>query len=762
ATAIFILAALTVCYPMLAGKFLLGEDQFQAGYAFRLFGAMQFRQTGAIPQWDPYLFGGMPFIAAMHGDIFYPTAWLRWILPIDTAMNLGLALHIVLAGGFMYLLLRALRLRWTAAVFGGLAYQLSGIVASQVSPGHDGKLYVSALAPLAFFALLKAVRERRIWGYPLLSLIVGLALVSPHFQMTYYLLVALGLWTLYLVFFDPERPAGQRWPVPLSAGALAVVLGFGISAIQTLPFLEYVPYSPRAAGEASASWEYATSWSMPPEEIFTTVLPQFNGVLDQYWGRNHFKSHTEYLGVAVVIPFLLAFGDRKRKPLILALAGIGTLFLLIAFGGHTPFYRLWYEVMPFMKKVRAAGMAFYLVALPVSVLAALGVERVLRREVHWRTVLIPVAGLSILGLLGVVGGLQTVAGAFVAPEQTGQLAANAEFLRAGALRMLVFVVLSGFVLWAILRGMFRGWVPVLALALVVTGDLWSIDRLFFHYSPPAAELFREDPVVSRMKQDTPPFRVWDPRGIYPGSFLMAYDLQYMVGYHGNEVRFYDNLLGGKLSGWPNQDNPNLWDLLALKYIIFPQSIPIPGYHEVLGPATTNRGLPAVLYQRDSSIQYVRVLAAAAKIPDDQLIPTVLDPRFPADRLVLYSDTASVSPTPLRGSAIPASPVSARLLEWRPGEMRIALDSAATTPQYLLVSETWFPDWHAAVDGTEVPVLRGDNALLSVVIPPGAREVRLWFRDSVFPRGKAVTWASLGLTGLLLLGPAFLRRRTPGG
>ena len=87
----------------------------------------------------------------------------------------------------------ALRLGWTAAVAGGLAYELSGIVTSLVSPGHDGKLFVSALAPLAFFALLRAIRDQRLWGYGLFALVVGLGLLSPHYQMTYYLLVATGL-----------------------------------------------------------------------------------------------------------------------------------------------------------------------------------------------------------------------------------------------------------------------------------------------------------------------------------------------------------------------------------------------------------------------------------------------------------------------------------------------------------------------------------------------------------------------------------------
>ena len=83
AWAVFIAAALTVCWPMLTGQFLIGDDQFIAGYGFRLFGAEEFKRTGAVPQWNPFLFGGLPFVAAGHGEIFYPTAMLRWIMPVQ-------------------------------------------------------------------------------------------------------------------------------------------------------------------------------------------------------------------------------------------------------------------------------------------------------------------------------------------------------------------------------------------------------------------------------------------------------------------------------------------------------------------------------------------------------------------------------------------------------------------------------------------------------------------------------------------------------
>jgi hypothetical protein len=757
AGAVFLLAALTVCWPMLAGRWLLGDDQYVAGYSFRLFGADVFRAAGHIPEWNPYLFGGLPFIAAQHGDIFYPTAWLRWILPVDTAMNLGFLAHLVLAGVSTYALLRALRLSWTAAVAGGLAYELTGIVASLVRPGHDGKLFVSALAPLTFLALLRAIRDRRLSGYGLQALVVGLCLLSPHYQMTYYVLVADGLWTLYLVFLDPDRPAGLRWPRALALAGLAVGLGVAIAALQIIPFLQYLPYSPRGAGGTSTGWDYAIQFSMPPEELVTTVLPQFNGVLDHYWGRNFFKLHTEYLGAVVVVLAVLGIGDRGRRRTVQAFGLIALLFLLIAFGGHTPFYAVWYEVMPMMKKVRAPGMAFFLVALPMAVFAGLGAERLLRREVGLRALLVPLAVVGLIGLLGSAGILQSVATLMAEPEQASRVAANGSALQGGGLRLLVAVLLGGGVLWAIWRGRLTGAGAATALALVIVADLWSVDRQFFHYQGPARETFRDDEITSRLRAQPRPFRVLDA-GVYPQSFLMAYDIPLMLGYHGQEIRFYDDLLGGK-GQWKYAASPALLDLLAVRYLLLPQAQSVPGYHQVIGPVPTTPGSPGILLERDTVPAYARVVGGAAKLAEEQIAPTVIDPRFPYDRLALYPDTASVTPEPVRAGQIPERPpVRATVTEWSPGDMRITLQGAAPKPTYLLVGENWYPDWHATIDGKAAPILRADNTLLSVVLPPGAREVRFHFASSSYPRGKLVTAAAVLISLALLAAPLWTRRR----
>ena len=178
---VYAIATLWLGAPALAGKFLINvhSDQYLAGYAFREFAAHSLRTTGSFPLWNPYIFGGLPYVAAMHGDIFYPTFLLRMIMPTDVAMTVGFMLHIFLAGLFTYYFLRAWGLGFYPALIGGLAYMMGGPIASYVSPGHDGKLFVSALTPLALWMLIRGIRDGRVWAFGVFALATGLGGVEP-------------------------------------------------------------------------------------------------------------------------------------------------------------------------------------------------------------------------------------------------------------------------------------------------------------------------------------------------------------------------------------------------------------------------------------------------------------------------------------------------------------------------------------------------------------------------------------------------------
>lgn len=764
---IFVAAALTLCWPMLAGQFLTGSDQYLAGYAFRSFAADHFREHGSIPLWNPYLFGGLPFVAAMHGDVFYPTAWLRWVLPVDVAMNLGFAVHIVLAGIAMYALLRGLGRSWAGAVTGGIAYELTGIVAGLVHPGHDGKLFVSALAPLLLLALLRAIRTGRPGSYGAAALVIGLSL-HGHPQLSYYLLVAAGLWTLFLVFGDPAGPQGRRWYAPLGAAVGAVVLGFGLYAVQALPFIEYLPFSARGAGAGSGAWEYATAYSMPPDELMSAVLPEFNGVGNHYWGRNFFKLHTEYIGALPLALGAWGIGGHEERRSRLALAGIGVLFLLVSLGGHTPFYRLWYELVPMMNKARAPGSAFYLVALPVVAYAGFGADRLFRGQVPIRRLAVTLGVLGGIALLGVAGVLQGIAEALAAEQQMSTVIQNADALRVGALRLLAIVLLGGGILYAVGQRRLRGAGAVAAVGVAVVADLYSVERRFFDFQGTAAQLFGDDEITTRLRQTPAPYRVWEPKGErfgglapYPGAWLMGRKVPTLFGYHGNELRDFDELLGGK-NLWLNQLNPVIQDLFAVRYVLLRQPQELPGYHLVLGPVPTTTGGPGVLYEADSTPPYVRLMAGAVKAPDSLAVDIVNEPRFPARTVAVFADTASVTPTDLGGREPDPPLVTASVTAWEPGRIEVGLRGSDTRELYLVVAENWYAGWTATVDRQAVPVHRAHHTLLSTVVPPGAQEVVFEFTALAYRRGKMISLFTLALVLGLMAAPAARLRRSARG
>src|SRR4030042_1470167 len=106
---------------------------------FRSFFSSFVNHYHAVPQWDPYLFGGLPFVDAMHGDTFYPLAALQFVLPIQRALGWKLVLTVFLAGVFTYLCMRAFKFSRPVSMLSALAYMFSANLVSWVYGGQDGR-----------------------------------------------------------------------------------------------------------------------------------------------------------------------------------------------------------------------------------------------------------------------------------------------------------------------------------------------------------------------------------------------------------------------------------------------------------------------------------------------------------------------------------------------------------------------------------------------------------------------------------------------
>jgi hypothetical protein len=91
----------------LGGTSMLGMDSLALSYFARNFYTEFVQAFHRMPYWNPLLFGGLPFVEGMHGDIFYPPSLALFFLDARAMWGWKMALHIFLAGIFTYLWLRA-------------------------------------------------------------------------------------------------------------------------------------------------------------------------------------------------------------------------------------------------------------------------------------------------------------------------------------------------------------------------------------------------------------------------------------------------------------------------------------------------------------------------------------------------------------------------------------------------------------------------------------------------------------------------------
>ena len=298
APVVFIFAAIIVFREFVFGiSGLLGTDTVALSYFARNFYTTFVQSFGRFPLWDPLLFGGLPFVEGMHGDIFYPPTLALFFMDTMRMWGWKMVLHVILAGVFTYMFLREVGLRRELALFGGLVYMMGADLVSLVLPGGDGKLMVSALAPLAFWLTERAVRNRRIADYAWLSLGIALLVFTSHMQAAYFCIWGFSLYFLFRVAqtWRADRNTGRAL-VAVGSLAAAGVLAVAAASVQFVPPLQYLrEWSHRAdrtvTADPEAAYEFATSYSINPEETASLIIPDFSGHQAQtetrpptYWG----------------------------------------------------------------------------------------------------------------------------------------------------------------------------------------------------------------------------------------------------------------------------------------------------------------------------------------------------------------------------------------------------------------------------------------------------------------------------------------------
>jgi len=785
-----------------SGQMLVGQDTLSLGYVARDFFAQALHQ-GIFPLWNPVILGGTPFLDSLAGgDSLYPTSLLLVLMEPFRALGWKLVLHVFGAGLFTYGWIRGLGRSRAAALLCGLSYLMAPFLVTLVYPGHDGKLFVTALTPLLFWAAERALVGGRLRVFGGMSLVIGLVILTTHFQQAYFLFGAVGVYALVralLLWRDglPGRLSVARFGFFLAFS----VLGAGVAAIQLLPAVNYVTEFSRRTATTTQATEaggvaYSSSWSLHPEEVVSLVVPEFAGnsaggadwATDTYWGRNFFKHNHEYGGLVVLLLAALAFFGAPSRGIRLTFLGVGGVALLFALGTHTPVWRVFYEVLPGISLFRAPSIAVFLFGFGAVTLMAFGVDRVLglgeggalpgadgAMERHdaatgtenrrVRRFLIGTTLLLFLGAALASPGLLTslwVSAAYpeIDPGKAEALARAQDFIARGFFLSTLFAGAILALVWAAQKGKISKLVWVLAVGLLIVSDLGRIDNAFIQTMDFRGWAGADANIRYLMDQEDPqdPFKVLAMGGLVgPGQDIKPgmYGLELAAGHHPNDLARYRELIGMAGSGVPRNffdsetgaPNIQLLSILNVRYVIWP----------IYRAGGLLIGEPVAATSLDGSQAYeavyeiptlprARLVGEAVVLSEEETVPYILSSGFrPSEEVVL----TQAPPMPLSGGPVQGE------VEWvERGPNRQRLRVRTDSPALLVLADNWFPAWKARVNGEEAPVLRANHTLRAVPVGQGESEVEIFFDAGTLRGPLLISLASLALVSVAV----FIRPR----
>lgn len=300
-------------------------------------------QAGYLPLWNPYNANGMPHMANYQSAVFSLFSLPYYFLDIKAALLISAFTLLFTHGFFSYAFLRQIRVGHLAALIGTLAFMFAGynvlwlgwlpVVASGVS------------LPVGFFFIEQVFQQfesgvrnpsaRIFWplvGFSL-SLVVGL--LAGHPETFYTALLLIATYTAFRILCLLKDNGCNKHTLSQlgrlsSQIVLASALAAGVSAIQLIPFLEYLLNSAVITNRTNGN----VGLDILPLLFFPNLLGSpsgnFRATLHIPF-LNYNESDSFYIGSLIVFLALLSVIWSRHNRYIRFFAATATIWFLYFF-----------------------------------------------------------------------------------------------------------------------------------------------------------------------------------------------------------------------------------------------------------------------------------------------------------------------------------------------------------------------------------------------------------------------------------------------
>ena len=688
-------------------------DVMEQFYPYYSFVREEFR-NGRLPLWNPYVLNGTPFLATAVSAVLSPLNFILLPIPLETSYEWAALLKLLLAGAGVFLFLRRIGLSPWAAAAGAAAYQFSGYQIFFLLYPNTAVSMCLGWGLWSVEGLLERVSRRRV---AMLAVIVCVSILGGQPECS---LLALMAWTLYALVRNWKR-------LPSVVGGS--LLGVMMSALILLPFVELV----LSGGTLELrSWSGRNPLFMDLWELPALLTPYFLGCpFNEPQSLNAFRGLI-YVGL---VPLALAFGaffSKTHRQEIRSLWAVAAAAFVILFGIF-PFFDL-FTALPLLENANHLHSVLVL-QMALAALAGIGVEVFSGKESSVRQRRLVFGAAFLAGLAALV--------LFMRPAWNPDALAGSYCFGPWRFSYPIYPLL-GLGCLPVLYFLKPRWFSAGALCLIlITGVFFGLDF---------------NPVVSRnmLDRSNAMVRQLDPHGHdrITGIGVATLLPNYAMSLGLRDVRGYESLVVRRV--------PSFYQLLAGHEMDFHhfilslerqrlQLLRTMGVSRLLSPARYE--LEDLTLLR-SEFPYIYRVEGAGRVEltrevtvvEDGLsaLHHVLARQSPQDTVV---EAASPDHFRLPVKVESASQPEGDRAEWiRDLPDLVELRTVASGPTLLVLRDTYYRGWKAAVDGVEVPIWRTDYLFRGVVVPSGRHTVRFEFRPLSFRIGLVISMLAW-LTGL---------------
>lgn len=697
-----------------------GQDNVNQVLPWLQFQAREW-QAGRIALWDPYHYGGQSLIGQAQPGAAYPLNWLLFLMPLRDGYLSTKVLHWyyvlthLLMAVFAYRLARELGCRRWAAVLGGVAFPLTGLLGRLDWPQmFNGATWI----PLVLLCLLRAARAAQpLRPAALGGFALGIAWLSGHHQIPIFLsLAAASLWAWMLVRNRRLAvPCGAFWLMAAAAGAL-----------QILPAMEYGRQAIRWVGAPEPlTWSQKVPYNVLSE--YGLQPPSLLGIL--FPGL--FVHSDPFLGITIFALALAGLALAWRHWPARAMAGVAVGGLFYSLSGYTALHGILYSLLPEIDKARSPSMAIVLFSCGAAMLAALGLDRLCEQPASpW----LPRLRHAALTFGGVVFLLRI---GLIKAKTFEPRADDNDFmiaLTALLFGLLLYAWQSRNITWP---GLCTG---ALLLAIVEISNGGT--SFFTHRSNTSAlgllsSLRSHDDIARFLRQQ-------------PGHRRVVVD---------------DKLIPYNFGDWHGVAQDGGY-LASMPLNVRQHALHTPAAKRLLGVAFAVGNQPTDFHKQDvfTGASSLKVFANPDVLPRAFSVHEVFriaDRRGAGDHLTqLEPELARKSFLDVDPPALEtcANPDQVAVRSHTPG--RVVLDVNMACRGMVILADTYAPGWSATVDGQPTPIYEAYTLVRGVVAPAGAHTIDLVYRPrSVLLGAALLTLASLAAV-LFWVGPRF--SRSPAG